>query len=216
MKVALIRSIFGGFDEPKEIMKQSYAHDSFLFSEKSGFIFRNEFNPRFKAKYFKYQQHHIRELREYDAYIYIDGSFLIKSENFIEMMVRHVRDYDLAITLHNKRDCLFDEVKYIVNDNGGYINDRYGDEKPLMLQQAEHYRAEGMPTHWGLFCGGLFARKNTPHVNAAMDSIWLDNVRYASQDQNPLPFYCWKNNLKVNRLKLDIVRNHFWELKNHA
>lgn len=216
MKIALVTSIFGGFDVPKPLPEQSHPYDSFLFNEKSGFLFREELNNRFRAKYFKYQQHNIHELKAYDAYVWMDGSFLIKSENFIEYMARQVRDYDLAITLHNKRDCVYDEINYIVKDNGGYLNDRYGKEKPLMVQQGEDYRKAGMPKNWGLFCGGMFARKNTPHVNRAMDDIWIDNIRYASQDQNPLPFHCWRHNLKVNRLDLDIVRNYFWELKHHA
>lgn len=214
-KVAVITSIFGGFDIPKPMVPQSYQHDYFCFTENSGFPFRQELHNRIRAKWFKYQQHQIEQLQAYEIIIWLDGSFHIKSENFVEYMVRQLGDYDIAITKHNKRNCLYDEGKYIIESIDKYILDRYGHEKELMTRQLEDYRRAGMPEQWGLFNCGLFARTNTEDVNRVMDLIWIDNIRYASQDQNPFPFYCWKHGMNINRLSIDICRNHFWELKSH-
>lgn len=216
MKVALISSVFGNFDNPLPLPDQGTPYDFFMFNEKSGFLFRQELDNRLRAKYFKFQSHRIPELKGYDIIIWMDGNFQIKSGNFVEYMVRQVRDYDLAITLHNKRDCVYQEADFIINNTKPYITSRYGHQTDLMKQQIAEYREKGLPENAGLFCGGLFARKNNELMNRVMDEVWLDVMRYASQDQNPLAFHLWKNNVKVNRLPVNIVRNHFWELKNHA
>ena len=224
MKIAVVTAIFGGFDKPHPLPEQNTEYDYFVFNEASGIPQRAEFTNRMKGKWYKYQQHQLLELQRYDIFIWLDGNFQIKRNDFVEYMVRQVRDYDMAMVTHQQRDCVYKEIDFILdavtNPNADafqakYFKPRYGHEVDLLKLQARDYMAMGMPPNWGLFACGLFARKNIPLVNQAMDQAWLDNLRYCSQDQNPVPVALWKYNLKVNRLALDVLDNKFWHLNHH-
>jgi hypothetical protein len=221
MKVAIVSSVYGMFDKPREIPDQTHPYDLFFYNEANGML-RDELHPRLKAKYYKYAQHLVPELQGYDAYIWIDGNFRIISPMFVEAMVIGLEGHDIAAVPHNQRNCVFDEMDYIMDppkfplEVEAYVKQRYGHETKQILELYKRYWDQEMPQNWGLFSCGLFARLNKPMVNKAMDEVLLDCLAYSSQDQFGFPFYIWKHDLKVNRLPLSIVYNEYWKLEQHG
>ena len=102
-----------------------------------------------------------------DLSIYIDSRFTI-NRNLDMFVDKYLQNKYLAIMLHNRRNCLFDEADYLIKLNIA--------SKSRLTKQINKYISEGMPANFGLFAPGIMIRK---HHNVVLDEfmeLWWKEV----------------------------------------
>lgn len=106
--------------------------------------------------------------------IYIDGNIkLLKSPK--ELIEEHLKDHDLAVWKHPKRDCLYDEA--IVCAKRGL------DDPETIIEQAKMYEDSGFAKHKGLNECGVILRRHTRKVEEFNNAWWSEYCRHSCRDQ---------------------------------
>jgi hypothetical protein len=150
-----------------------------------------------------------------ESSVWLDGTAHVKDERFASLALRRMQEYELVVWDHPEdRGCLFDEAKHC------FDWPKYRDG-PL-LEQAEHYLAQGLPRGFGLWALGSVARRHTERM-AAFGDAWLDEMeRWTIQDQVSLPFLVWRQAIRIgtfgpNQLENDLVDwvPHAEDIRNH-
>ena len=143
-----------------------------------------DWGPRRTARHYKALPH--RYLPDADVTIWLDGNVTMSIAP--ETAVARWLKGDLATFNHWDRDCLYDEAAFC-----GRVGK---DRQDVLVEQAERYRAAGMPRHWGLAATRVVVRRNTPAI-AALNEAWWEELQAGSvRDQVSLPFVCWKAGLR--------------------
>jgi hypothetical protein len=154
------------------------------------------------AKYYKAQTHNIDILKDYDYYIWVDGSLFLRDSFVINVLkLLDSGDSDLINFKHSSRNNIKDEVFYC-KDWKKYI-------KQDLKHQYNHYVNDGFPDNTGLFELTSFYRKNDTNVNKAFDLWWEHNLKYSYQDQVSFPYVLWKFNKLINHkvLNENVMKN---------
>ena len=122
---------------------------------------------------------------QYETSIFVDARFTIKTDLniFCEEYLKH---YGIAVMLHNRRNCAYEEGDYVVNQ--GLVS-------PNKIQmQLSHYKADGFPKRFGLFAPGIMIRKcGNIKVDKMMMDWWEEIKKYTYRDQVSLAYILWKN-----------------------
>jgi Protein of unknown function (DUF616) len=136
------------------------------------------------AKYYKAQTHRIDILKDYDYYIWIDGSIRLRDSFLEEVCKLFDNGSELISFQHSKRSTLADElaesrksVKYKTQN---------------LEKQIADYRSAGYKDDLGLYENTIMIRKNTAKNAALFDEWWRHNVQYSYQDQLSFPYCAWK------------------------
>lgn len=212
MRIAVVTANIGGIDGIKALPPQSVKVDYLAYTEKNLPFPLTSLDDRMKAKYFKIQAH---KFLDYDYFIWIDGSFRIKSPDFVKMMLEQVDGYDMAVTQHPDRNCIYDESKFIhdlIRSGNLYLKKRYQNCK--IDQQAAHYKSLGFPAQAGLYACGFFIRPNNERVNTLFDKWWDSCMQWSSFDQ--IGFRYLSEGYKINPLTFDqYLDNPFYKIIAH-
>jgi hypothetical protein len=216
MKTLILTANFGGFDTPKTILPQSCSSDFLSFTEKNSPFPFTSLDDRMKAKYFKIQTHKL--FPDYDAYIWIDSAFQIKSPLFANRMLAELAGYDVAVTKHPERSCIYTETEFVMRgliSKQAYFMKRYSTSR--INEERNYYESIGYPKENGLYACGLFARWNNPRVNSFFDTWWDATLRWSVFDQLSFPVLAYKNGIDVKPIVFDNYRaNTFYEIIRHA
>lgn len=215
MKIAIVCANYGGFDLRKEIPIQNFdSYGVHYFHENNSPFPFTALDNRMKAKYFKLQAHKI--LPDFDAYIWIDGAFKIKSENFVSKMISELHGNDIAVTKHPDRNCIFAEADFVLsglNRGSKYFQSRYAASR----LELEISRYQSFQKGKGLYACGLFARWNNDHVNNFFDKWWERCLQYSAFDQLSFPILAEENNIKINPLTFsNYLDNEFYKIEKHG
>jgi hypothetical protein len=197
--LAIISAGYGGYDPPKPALTQAGIDAEYVFVTDSPelyaeyeFLRRNPayaygitqwrvvYDPRpgetpvraaKHAKFFPW------EYTDAPESIWIDGSIRIISQTFAAEAIAFA---DPIAQADHPRNCLYAEA------NASWGTRKYISEP--VLAQASHYRSLGHPAEWGLWAGGIIARKHTAQVKD-LSSAWDKEVRdWSFQDQVSEPF----------------------------
>lgn len=178
MKIAVITANFGNFDTVKEIPPQSVPFDRYYYTEKNSPFPFHTIDNRLRAKVFKMLPHQF--LEDYDVYVWVDGNVQIKNFGTIEEMVKPLKNAQVSISRHPERMSIYEEADFIckeIKKGNRYLKNRYS---PESLQREINYIGLEME---GLYWCGLFARRNTQHVNSAFEDWYMKNVLWTNFDQ---------------------------------
>jgi hypothetical protein len=193
---AIVTAITGGIDQGQ----LEPGPNVFVYDESTEHLPfpRRDVNQRLSAKYFKMSTHWLHP--ESEAYIWVDGAFSIKLAELRSLLIEELGSADCAFFKHPDRQTIVQEMELVVNEikkgapGSEYLSVRYGNES--MKEQVDDYIAQGFPVdEYPLLNGGLFIRRNLPHVNAAFDHWLIENFKWTIQDQLSLPYILWKHNL---------------------
>ena len=113
-----------------------------------------------------------------DISVYMDSRFtpIADLTTFAQM---HLIGADIAVMKHHKRDCIYQEAKEL--------------KMPVVNNQVNKYRAEGMPEHFGLFAPGVMVRRHTEELAGFLD-FWMGEIlAHSHRDQVSLAYSMWKN-----------------------
>jgi len=200
-------------DFPWKIIKTPYhlnIDDSSLKNSYSN-INDEKVKNMMSAKYYKTQTHKIDILKDYDYFIWIDGSLLLR-DNFLNNVINLLEnnsDYSIFNFKHSVRDNIKDEV-YFCKDW-----QKYKDQD--LETQYLTYKNDNFKDDWGLYELTSFYRKNIPEINKIYDLWWYHNLCYSYQDQVSYPYVLWKLNTKPYIIKENVHNNDdFCYNKEHA
>lgn len=204
MTVAVITSIYGGYDWLKAPTEQSVPCEFVCVSDQpldaAGWTTvvepRPNLNARTAAKVAKCVPSFYANT---DVLIWVDGSATVGHTDFVAMCLDALGDGQIAQWIHPERDCIYEETE--VSKAYG----KYGGQ-PLDAQ-ADHYRKQNYPEHGGLWATGCIVSRNTSRI-AEFGTSWLtEQARWTFQDQisqppllramnmepRPLPEGLWAN-----------------------
>lgn len=211
MKIAVLTANFGGFDTVKSIPQQDIEFDRFYYTESNSPFPFHTIDNRLRAKVFKIIPHIL--LPDYDVYVWIDGNVQVKSNNLVSTVIKALGSKSLAISPHPSRGTIYEEADFIINSiKGGskYLKSRYSIDS---IQKEMNTLPKDLD---GLYWCGLFARRNTPHINAAFDEWFRRNVLYTNFDQISFVDIVHKFYLEVGTFNLgDFYNNEFYQLTPH-
>jgi hypothetical protein len=149
--------------------------------------------PRLSAKWFRMHPHVV--LPEYRFTIWIDGSFTVKRDGFADRVLGCLGESGFALPRHPVRDNLLDEAEVSL------AMEKYHGQP--IREQVEHYRAEGLDPHVGLWMTGLLVRDNANERTRRADEMWMEeNLRWTLQDQISLPYVFWKLGVEPDEIPL--------------
>ncbi len=183
-QAAIITAIYGDYDELKPVLPQAgldvewicvtdkprQAHGWRVVVDPKVGVHRNTAAKEPKCAPWRYT--------DAGMSIWVDGSIQVLSDRFAveTLLVAN----PIAQYVHPQRDCIYDEAEHC-REHPKYAS--------LALRaQADSYRAQGHPEHWGLWASGVIARRHEPEVRA-FGEAWLEEIAcWGFQDQISEPF----------------------------
>lgn len=195
MDVAILSSIYGGYDTPVLPVAQDTPHQVgyLMVSDRVSSSWptvvepRPLLHPRMAAKMAKARPF---DYTSADVVIWIDGNMRVTSPGFVEWCLAGLGDDVLALTPHHATSMMTGELQL------AEAAPKYAGQ-PLRAQ-ASHYMAAGFPDGWGNWWGGLIVRRQgCPEFGDA----WLREMwRWGCEDQISLPWVFWQAGLKPRDL----------------
>lgn len=186
MRVAVISSVYGGYDERSAPPAQTVADVEWICvtdveREIPGWSVvvepRPDMHPRLAAKVAKCLPW---DYTDADITVWVDGACQFLDGETLERLIAGADGTVLSQFVHPWRSCIYDEV------NASTGMPKY--EGRPMAEQVEHYRKLGHPAGWGLWATGLIVRIS--HRGGQRDFLmdfgrrWLaEQVRWTYQDQ---------------------------------
>ena len=216
MRLAAVCAIYGGYDlippVPEGVDDAVLVTDVPVRSGWRNVVEPSGARPRLAAKRPKVRPDLYTDC---EASLWMDGSVHILDDRFVRLVREKLEEHELVLWDHPEdRDCFLEEARHC------HDWPKYRDG-PL-LAQAEHYLAEGMPEHFGLWATGSIARRHTDRMRAFGDA-WLDEMeRWTIKDQVSLPYLLWREGIEPGTFGIDQLENdmvvvmaHAQELRNH-
>lgn len=151
---------------------------------------------------------------DFDASIWIDGSFTIKAvpklaDFFNEKEICELDSSELAIGIsrHRDRDCVYREAEAVK---------RLKKDEPIVVEsQVKRYKQDGMPYNFGLAETGIIYRKQSQKL-ADFEKMWQSELTVGShRDQLSLPYVCWKLKRRWIDMAETVYRNPCFEWQKH-
>lgn len=202
MKIALISANIGGFDRVHVHKKQNVEYE-YLYFDKCEL---DHLSNRMQAKYGKMQAH---KFVDADVFIWIDGSFQIIEDDFIEFLMIQLVYNEIAMPLHPKRPNAYEEMNFLIScldENEKYVSDRYKGIK--FEQELDFYMANYFPVNYPLYACGVFARLNNEKVNKFFDAWWQRCLEFSEFDQGLFSFEAWRHGIKINSFPFDTLERY--------
>lgn len=146
-----------------------------------------DYDNRLKCKYIKMNTHLL--LPNYKYYLWIDGSFPIQNNNFINDLYFLISQRpEIVLYIHNARR----KERNIKNEVLRCSKLKSVDNNLINLQY-NNYILEGYPDKKGvLFSSGIILKENNSKINNLMDYWFKQNEMYTTRDQVSLPYSLWK------------------------
>lgn len=194
MRVALITASYGAYDPVRDLPEGLGFDEAICVTDRadlagdgwSAFVEQRDEPPRLAAKRPKMLPWLYTDC---DAAIWIDASFEITSRHLRAWAQKHLDKDDFTIWSHPEgRICLWQEAQVC------WDFPKYQDQ-PIRAQ-AEHYLADGMPQHWGLFACGTIGWRFTPEAKRLGGAWYREQEKWSIQDQISLPYLLWETGKK--------------------
>jgi hypothetical protein len=120
--------------------------------------------------------------------LYVDAEFKITGDPSA-VVDDSLDGHCWSATAHPARTCLFDEAAFC-------IKKKCADSPAALQSQVERYRAAGMPENFGLWAGGIIARRGDQQSEQLGEAWWHEIQCGSERDQVSLPFVAWTLGLK--------------------
>lgn len=153
---------------------------------------------------------YIPDYNEYEVSVYVDASVLIKTDlnTFINSLIEENNDFEICITKHPIRNCIYKEEKTVVAVKK--------DVKEITEPQIEKYRKEGFPENYGLNETNVIIRFKSEKVNQIMDDWMAELVEHSHRDQLSFNYVLWKHNYKILDMSVKKRNENFLTMRHKA
>ena len=195
--MAVYTALFGNYDnivEPKE----SFPGCNFiLFTDQNNLKSKiwqtklvNEKNehPAIANRKYKFFPHYF--LPDYEISLYVDANIFIR-KNPIDLAVKYLKDYSIAIPKHFSRNCLYDEAIEIIKTSKGNISD--------ITSQINFYKSKDLKSSFGLTENNIIYRKhNDSKIIELMNQWWAELHKWpCKRDQLSFMYLVYKNDIDI-------------------
>ena len=125
------------------------------------------------------------------------------SDTKINIADNNLKNFDIAIMNHNKRNNIFDEAETLKAKN---FKDNFDVIKEID-EQINRYKLEGYPSNRKLLLSsGILLRKhNSPQVIRVMELWWKEILKSSQRDMLSLPYVLWILKNKNVAISLNIL-----------
>lgn len=213
MRIAVVSSLYGGYDTPAVHAPQDLAAEWVLVTDR---IYnaqgwrevvepRPSVHPRLAAKVAKCRPDFYADA---DIYIWIDASFQISSRDFLSWCVTSLGGNLMAQIPHPERRSIKDEA-----DVSAMMAKYQG--LPVHAQ-VESYIKNGYNDGWGLWATGLRVQRDDPLMWSIGDHWLREQMRWTYQDQLSQPYVLWSNGLRPVDLDGALWGNPRFSIRGHA
>jgi hypothetical protein len=180
MKIAVVSSVYGGYDQPTPGVPQDVECEYVLVTDQPYDCPpwrvvvepRPQLHPRLAAKVAKCRPDLYADA---DVYVWVDASIHINAVDFVSWVLAHLEQGEIAQIPHPDRRRIVDEA-----DVSSHMAKYAG--LPVK-EQAAHYTARGYPDGWGLWATGLIGYRRSPAVRVFGDAWLREQTRWTYQDQ---------------------------------
>jgi len=141
-------------------------------------------------------------LSNYDVSLWLDAKFTI-NQDLNKFADNNLKNFDIAIMNHNKRNNIFDEAETLKAKN---FKDNFDVIKEID-EQINRYKLEGYPSNRKLLLSsGILLRKhNSPQVIRVMELWWKEILKSSQRDMLSLPYVLWILKNKNVAISLNIL-----------
>jgi hypothetical protein len=195
-KVAVVSSIYGGYDAPAPHTPQDVLADVeyVLVSDReydcppwrTVVEPRPQLHPRLGAKFAKCRPDAYADA---DVYIWCDANVRVYDQRFISWCLGGLGDAQIAIPRHP-------DFPTISGDMGEAMTQARYSSLP-MAQQIAHYTSAGFDETFGNWWTGVVVRRAGRATRAAFGDAWLSEmIRWTYHDQLSLPYVLWRYHMR--------------------
>lgn len=198
----IITAIYGGYDTPSPLPPDHGFDQAVLVTDTPVAVagwdvvvepYSDAFHPRLKAKVPKCMP---QAYLGTTGSVWIDGAYRVRpGSGFRRAVDEHLTRHELVAWAHPDRATRPDAYA-----EARFTHDHYShkyEPRHRLLEQAAHYRAQGLPERSGLYAAGTVARHHTPRVNTLGADWLLEQFTWTVQDQVSLPYVAWAAALDV-------------------
>lgn len=212
MKVAVISSVYGGYDQPVAPAEQDIECDWVLISDRPYNYEpwrvvvepRPSMHPRLAAKVAKCRPDLYAKA---DAYLWIDASIRINDPTFVSWAVGHLERGQIAQFPHPERTSIREEA------HASASMAKY-DGLPI-FEQVQAHLTDGYVDGWGLWATGLIATRSD--LEPGFGDAWLaQQMRWTYQDQLSEPPVLYRRGLRPVDLNGGLWGNPRFTIRGHA
>jgi hypothetical protein len=166
--------------------------------------FKND-NLRRQARAHKILAHKIFNSCRYS--LWIDGCFKLVSRDVNGIMEKHLKNADICVFKHRKRNCIYEEVNACI--------EQQKDDKDTMLNQVAKYKAEGYPANNGLAETTAVLRRHNK-ATAGFNEMWWEEITNGScRDQLSFDYVAWKLGMNYEIFPGNMVANPYFKWFRH-
>lgn len=213
MRVAIVSSVYGGYDQPVPVPEQDIDCERVLVTDRPltgdwpGRVVvepRPQIHPRLAAKVAKCRPDLYADA---DAYVWVDASFEITSPGFAAWAVSHLGQGPIAQIVHPARTSIRDEAEV----SAGMT--KYAGLP--VREQAAHYIAGGYPDGWGLWATGFIVYRREQAIRDFGDAWLREQLRWTYQDQISEAPVLHSLGLKPVPVGGSLYRSQHFVIRNH-
>lgn len=152
-------------------------------------------------------------LPAHDISIYIDSSLELKVGNVRKMVAECMEGKDIALYKHYKRNCVYDEIEFVMNST-----DRVVADKTLCLKAVEKYKSIDYPKNNGFFENAFIFRRNTQEIRELSETWWTEYSAGTERDQFTFMYALWATGITPNTISRgeQFRRNDYVDFHKHA
>lgn len=211
MRIAIITANIGDIDNinqfddkssliNNQILREDITVDFHVFTEKNLPFPLPNLDNRLKSKYIKIQTH--KFLKDYDYFIWLDGRIEVISEHFVTEMLKIIGKKNIAISKHDQRENIIEELEYIldrIKKENKYLYLRYANqcfEQELEFYKKQKEQIQNTP----LYHCAYFIRKTDKKTNDVFDQWWEKCIQFSNFDQAMFSYVCYTNNIKIRTI----------------
>ena len=143
-------------------------------------------DSRLTARWHKIMSH--CALPEAEITLWHDGSHHLRVNPWDVVDYGLSNGHTFASFKHPARNCIFQEVQACLALKK--------DAADRLRMQAEHYRNEGYPPHYGLLETSCIVRLGSSPVHRLNEAWWQQLQLWSCRDQVSLPYVIWKSGFK--------------------
>jgi hypothetical protein len=211
--IAVITSIYGGYDQPAAPAPQDVDCDWLLVTDRQADCWpwktivepRPGLHPRLAAKVAKCRPDWYTDA---DITIWVDGHVRIGHPGFVGWAAGSLGHASVAQLRHPQRQRIAEEAALSAR------LPKYAGQP--VAAQAAHYLEGGFPDGWGLWAAGIIVRRTSPAVRVLGDGWLAEQARWSLQDQVSEAPLLWRSGVEIADLPGPLVGHWAFTLDRHA
>ena len=211
MKIAVISSVYGGYDQVVGPAAQDAEAEFIMVTDRETEFHgwqpvyepRPKLHPRLAAKVPKCNPENYSDA---DILIWVDGNFHIRTSDFVSWCVESLGDAVLCQHINSDRLTIYSECAIAAP------MEKYAGLP--VREQAEYYVSKGFPAGFGTWWTGLMIRsRNCPNFG----DLWLaEMVRWTYEDQISQPYVLHGLGIRPKNLEINWLNHPRFALGSHS